>query len=108
MHVKVAFRYLAGEHVVDEAESWIIAIEHFEIAGRWLSSEHATLCNQGPFLEFHVQEIDEDYPYIQKGNREVAELRESLTPDDWLEGTDEEVLRLPVSSIEWIDMNVLA
>lgn len=116
MHVKVGFRYASGDHFVSEDESGIIAIQHFEVNGHWISADVATLRNRGPFLYLYLHRSvpdGESDPYILKSIAQVLELADEIEDNDWVdetwsarEGTTQEttddVLCIPVSSLEWV------
>lgn len=122
MHVKVGFWYAKGDHFVDEDESAQIAIQHFEVNGRWISADVAILRNRGPFLNLYLdRRVPEGQtsPYILKSIAAVLELADELTEDDWIsetwtegtgtiEETTESVLCIPVSSMEWVDLKQFA
>lgn len=119
MDVTVGFRYSAAEHFVEEPESLQMVIQHFEVAGHWLPADIAQLRNLGPFLQLEIRTAvtDEDTsPSTLRGLGEALALRDEVEPHeyvafvslgdelDYREQTTDELLVLPVSSLEWIEM----
>jgi len=105
MQVTVGYRYGAGSQFVTEDESGIIVIQHFEIGEHWIPSEAGTLRNDGPFLTLALSvPPEEDAPFMERARESIAALRAELTADDWLEGTTDDVLVLPVSQIKWAEL----
>ena len=108
VHVTVGFRYYAGDKIVAEDESRIMGVVHYEVAGKWIPCELAELVADGPFMTLRLSESSEyEGPWLERHSQDVRDLREELTPGDWLEQTTDEVLVLPVSSMEWVDMSLV-
>ena len=106
MEVTVGYHYLAGDLLVSEHESVIMGIQHFEVGGHLIPSDVAVLENQGPFLTLTLSMplFEDDAPYLERARESIAALRAELTADEWLEGTTDDVLVLPVSSIKWAEL----
>lgn len=107
VHVTVGYRHWKGSSQVEKSESSIIVIDSLEINGCWVDDRWADLSLQG-FATISLRQIEDapGYSEIKEQNdKDYALLREQFTdPDDYLEGTDEDVLVLPVSTIEWVEL----
>lgn len=100
--VIVAYEHLRGSGVVPAEESWCTFVHHIEINGHWFWPEIAKIRVEG-FVEVEISAEDyEPDEYRDKYREEIAAFREGLTPEDWLEGTTDTLLRIPATRIKWV------
>lgn len=108
--VKVLYAHWSGEHQVDASDSHQIVVIGYDVNGYDFSPsqmklEFDTFAQAHIFIGDDLREID---PEMNEKNRKyhrekLQALRDTLTPSDWLEGTTEEDLYLPIACIEWIE-----
>ncbi|HSE47498.1 MAG TPA: hypothetical protein VLA89_19550 [Gemmatimonadales bacterium] len=107
-HVVVNYKPWRGEQWVDPEDAWVLVCSGYEINGHHVHDGTANLVVDGAIFTIRLQVPDysdpayDDYreSNIAHAEKCIAAIREELTEEDWLEETTEDVLVLPVSSIE--------
>ena len=108
-HLVVNYRHWADATQVSRDESVIIVVPSYELNGMHVSDAIGRL-ELAPFATFHVGLFDTSRDYEQFWLERIQEIRKDYTEADWLEETTDDLLVLPVSMMEFveIDASVLA
>jgi hypothetical protein len=106
-NVVVHYAPWKGTDQVSLEDSWVLVTLDYEINGHRLRDEYVTL-EMDKMMTVIIQVPDYSDPAydefresnIAHAEELIAALRDELTEEDWLEGTTDEVLILPVSTLE--------
>jgi hypothetical protein len=108
IHLKVEFRHWAGCSQVPRDKSGIVVICGYELNGMFVGESLGKLVAD-TFLMFEVAMPKPiDTRHWKMNNKywtdSIKQIRAAFTEEDWMEGTTDEVLLLPVSTIEWVEL----
>lgn len=106
-NVVLHYAHWRGQDQVSREDSAVVVVLDYEINGHFLRDEYVTLtADKMMTLSIEVPDYsDPTYDEYRESNiaqaeKRIGALRSELTAEDWLEGTTDEVLLLPVSSLE--------
>jgi hypothetical protein len=100
-HVTVFYAHINGSKVVDASNSLITFVRAYGVNGTLVDCDWAEL-RFVPFGQLHLRRLDERerssrHPEIVQP---YERLLDSYTEEDWLEETTDEVIVIPVSSMD--------
>ena len=99
-HVQVFFAHCKGSDFVENWDSVITFVRAYLVNGVYVSEDWAELIFQ-PFGQLHLHPPrDGRHPALTEPYQEFLD---SLTEEEWLEGTTDDVIVLPVSRFEFIE-----
>jgi len=110
IHVRVRYAHWRGDSQVEPEDSAIIVVIEYEFNG-FPVSDSAVVLEFDTFASATLA-VPEDHPEIpddiNESNRLFHErcikaFRDTLTASDWLDGTTDDVLVVPVSRLEMIE-----
>lgn len=103
-HVKVFYAHCKGDSFVEAPESVITFVRAYGVNGVLVDCDWAEL-KFVPFGQIHLRRLSEQErearpPYM---TLPYERFLATLTVDDWLEETTDEVVVLPVSTLELVE-----
>lgn len=109
-HVVIHYAPWKGTHQVSAEDAEALICVGFEINGHRVGDKVATL-EFGTFASIRLEmppsyyEIDDEMNEKNRAfhQQQIAEVRDELTEEDWLMDTTDDVLVLPVASLEMVE-----
>lgn len=103
-NVEIRYLHWSGSRPVSAGDSEILVVDGYIVDDLYVNSLIAEIVMDGPFMtiEIGVPE-DLDDSFRERWQQVVDELRSHYTAEDWLEGTTDEVLILPVARVSVVE-----